>query len=209
MSDITDQINELLTPVYSKKENAVTAVTETTGSTWEQVGMRKLSNAEYKKYLDDNGYHTDNVGHAPPHGSFITESGGTFTPLYEYLSAANSHLILQRRNRSVENSIRDRFEEYVKDGTTEFTIDLEFINMLLKDLGCDPIKVQRTYRWSATVSFEVTGTVEASSSDEAWEKVQEYIDGFESCDTPYHTPDEIEDVDTNIQNAEVDEVDED
>jgi len=73
---------------------------------------------------------------------------------------------------NVRQQVFNFFNNEYEAGETELTFQVEDINTLLKDIGCDLLKSLFTVR--GTVTYEITD-VEADSEDDAKDAVENYL----------------------------------
>ena len=73
---------------------------------------------------------------------------------------------------NVREQVFNFFNNEYEAGNTELTFQVDDINTLLKDIGCDLLKSLFTVR--GTVTYEITD-VEADSEDDAKDAVENYL----------------------------------
>lgn len=181
----------------------MTAVSETsTGvvATWEQVNVRPADIFAEEKEL--------------PKGSIVVapmDAGSTiaytnYVPADRYKSAQENFTRLNAQRWRAIDLLEKWFNDGVRDGEDEFEITLDSINELLVALGGSQLQKCREFTFSATITFELNGTVQAAHDDEAADKVQEFLDSIDTIDYGYE--DGVEVSGDSVISTDVDEVQE-
>jgi hypothetical protein len=110
-----------------------------------------------------------------------------------YASVRKQAMKNARYVESADSWIREFAREHdISTDQNVVNISLDQINALLGVIGCEPIKTEREYHFTATIEIEITGTVVAESEEDADAHVTDFLENLEITNN-YGQPDEISD----------------